>query len=92
MDAEPKAKPQKLKIVVSPADALYLRILGDTPEEAVRELIARACDGMARPGAWERDWLESAFHDVEGRLDVALERGDLEVNQWGQFVPPKEAR
>ena len=42
--------------------------------DVVRHLVASAVDGVRRPGAWERSWLEQAFGSDWTEL---LEQDDL---------------
>ena len=52
-----------LTIEVSPEQLASLQVLdgqGDARCTLV-ELVGRVVDGVTRPGAWERSWLEQAF-------------------------------
>ena len=68
-----------------------LSVLGEparlSPRDVISVLIGHACQGVYRPGAWEREWIEQAFGPVDqsqlepdpdcpGRLRVAI-RGEL---------------
>jgi hypothetical protein len=57
----------KLTIEVSSETFDYLSVLargefsGQTVLSVVRRLVHSAADGVRRPGAWERQWVEQAF-------------------------------
>ena len=55
----------KITIELSPEVARLLAVLSSTGdvESVVSELIDHAQQGVYRPGAWERGWLEQAFGD-----------------------------
>jgi hypothetical protein len=59
-----------ISITVDARTAAYLRALtrstavrSGTLEDVLRHLVCSAADGLRRPGAWERGWLEQAFGD-----------------------------
>lgn len=62
----------KITVEVSAVTMRLLRTLG-TPKDVVAQLIDHAAQGVYRPGAWERQWLEQAFGDG---FQQHLEPGD----------------
>lgn len=84
--------PQPMKVVMLEVTAeqyaaLSLLAKGGDPRSALMELIWRVMDGVRRPGAWERAWLEKVFwhgwqHELEPDPDAP----------WRVRVPPKRRR
>lgn len=69
--------PKKITIELDDIGYGLLQVLRCGPyapqsvEDVIGQLIDHACQGVYRPGAWERDWLRQAFGD-----DWMLEPGD----------------
>lgn len=59
-------KPAALTVEVSAEQLEALRVLDDAgdAQRTLMELVDRVVDGVTRPGAWERAWLEQAFGDA----------------------------
>ena len=59
-------KPTALTIEVSAEQLAALRVLDEASDAhtTLLELVGRVVDGVTRPGAWERAWLEQAFGDT----------------------------
>ncbi len=66
----------------SDRDLRFLRVLGpaigldlaadDVPKvlaKVIEHLAASAADGVRRPGAWERSWVEQAFGDFSDKVE-----------------------
>lgn len=55
-----------LTIEVSAEQLAALCVLDDAgdAQRTLLELVGRVVDGVTRPGAWERPWLEQAFGDA----------------------------
>lgn len=53
----------ELTIYATVEQAAALRVLdeGGDPQLAAAELLARAVDGVTRPGSWERPWVRQVF-------------------------------
>jgi hypothetical protein len=66
-------RPEQLTIEVSEEQLAVLAVLspkGD-PKYTLQYLLGCVLDGVQRPGAWERCWLEQAFGDEwQSRLEV----------------------
>ena len=63
------AKPLKVAVTLSPEQLKWLLVLGD-PAEVLEELVDHVCQGVYRPGAWEREWLCKALgYEWIGRLE-----------------------
>ena len=75
-----------ISITVDARTAAYLRALTrsssvpeGTLEDVVAYLVHSAADGLRRPGAWERGWLEQAFGDFpEGMQTEGVHYSHLE--------------
>ena len=68
----------KITIDLTDETVRYLKLLDSSgPEAALAYLASSAADGLRRPGAWERDWLWSAFpaDDVLARVQEKLDAG-----------------
>ena len=69
-------RPEQLTIEVSAEQLAVLAVLspkGD-PKCTLQYLLGCVMDGVQRPGAWERCWLEQAFGDEwQSRLEVDAE-------------------
>jgi len=79
----------KITIDLTDETARYLKLLDPSgPEATLAYLAGAAADGLRRPGAWERDWLWSAFPEAEvmARVQEKLDAGELTPNEWGQLV------
>jgi hypothetical protein len=66
------SKRATLSIEVSELQLAALSVLDEhgDPRATPEELTGRVVDGVTRPGAWERCWLEQAFgDDWEQRLE-----------------------
>jgi hypothetical protein len=66
-------KSRTLTIEVSELQLAALSVLDEhgDPHRTLLELTGRVVDGVTRPGAWERCWLEQAFGDEwEQRLEL----------------------
>jgi len=50
-----------ISIEVDPVTAKLLTVLAGSPEAALLSLADHAQQGVYRPGAWEREWIEQAF-------------------------------
>jgi len=73
----------KLTVDVSDRDVPFLRVLGglhrargaglaredDDVTKVLEHLAASAADGVRRPGAWERSWVEQAFGDFSDKVE-----------------------
>jgi hypothetical protein len=59
-------RPTALTIEVSAEQLAALRVLDDRGDACATlvELVGRVVDGVTRPGAWERAWLEQVFGDA----------------------------
>lgn len=59
-------KPTTLTIEVSAQELAALRVLNERGDAqcTLVELVGRVVDGVTRPGAWERAWLEQAFGEA----------------------------
>lgn len=53
----------KITIEVNPITAKLLTVLAGSPETALLQLADHAQQGVYRPGAWERQWVEQVFGD-----------------------------
>ena len=72
-DTNPGKQSGKLPVTLELSEAMLglLNVLPGGAVGALRELAERAADGIARPGAWEREWLEQVFpeDEWEGELE-----------------------
>lgn len=65
-------EPDELTFVFTGEQLAALRRLGTTyatsgkgdASEVILHLVQSACDGLRRPGSWERGWIQQAFGEV----------------------------
>ncbi len=57
------------RVILVAVDAETYALLGtiDRPEKALASLASHAADGVRRPGAWERGWIEQCFGELAER-------------------------
>lgn len=88
-------KKRKVTITVDEKTYRYLELLGGNPAapsvrpgDVMAYLAQCVADGIRRPGAWERGWVQQAFDvsTLERRLFAAVERDEMMVTEHGQYV------
>ena len=93
--AEKLEPPQVVAVKLDAHTLSYLRVLGD-PAEVLAHLAHAAAEGVRRPGAWERGWLEQSGCGVWWGAEGWQERlaGDPQ-RPWSMkppgATPPKTA-
>lgn len=87
-DRKPPRRKLRITLELNFTTEQLLRVLGD-PKQVIEQLVDHAQQGVYRPGAWERQWVEQVFGD---EFVSRLEAGDPFNREGGEAMFQRPAR